>query len=93
MYNPLSTRSKPTDKSHTTRFFKKISTNDENEKNTMNLAERPVLKGCQSTKNIISLTQSESKNKMFSKNKKNQLQIVSLSKTVSRAHICLSQHA
>ena len=29
---------------------------------------------------------------MFSKNKKSSLQLVSLSKTVSRAHICLSQH-
>lgn len=90
MYNPLTTRAKVSDKSLTTRFFKKLSTTDENEKNYINTTERPVLKGCQSTKHIT-LAQSEGKNKMFSKNKKSQLQIVSLSKTVSKTHICLSQ--
>ena len=56
----------------------------------MNVVERPYLKGCHSTKNIVSLVHSEQKGKMFSKNKKSQLQLVTLSKTVSRANICLS---
>lgn len=93
MYNPLSTRSKlpSQEKSYSARFFKKLSTTDQNERNFINAVERPQPKGCQSTKHIISLAQSEQKAKMFSKHKKPQLQVIALSKTISKANICLSQ--
>jgi len=64
-----------------TRFFKKLATNDENERNMCNFQDRPLLKGCQSTKHMVSLLQSETKSKMFSKSKK----------APSKAHISLSQ--
>jgi len=74
-----------------TRFFKKLATNDENERNMCNFQDRPLLKGCQSTKHMVSLLQSETKSKMFSKSKKAPVQLITLSKTASKAHISLSQ--
>ena len=58
----------------------------------LNTQDRPMLKSCHSTKNIISLGQStDSKGKMFSK-KKNQVQMVTLCKTVGRGQINLGAH-
>lgn len=91
MYNPLSTRNR-TDKTYTLKFFKKLSHNDENERNAINGVDRPMLKSCHSTKNIISVghslhsLHSESKTKMFSK-KKSTVPTVTISKNISKGHI------